>query len=986
MADLAAKPERSVVTILVVDTVGSTEHIASIDPDDAQAFLDGVYAHIRRTIERAGGLLVSFAGDGGVAVFGWPGSQEDHADRACGAAWDIQHPTTINTALTAPNGNPVQFRIGIHSGLVGLRQLHLEGGAILDLVGGTVHLAAALEKRAPKGGILVSNKTANLCRSQLQLIDVDGFPSLEKLGAYPHQMLARPHRMNANDLTQRYTRAMIGRNEELAAIIGMLPRKGEPNKAAALIGDPGVGKSHMITTIIREARNRPQSIEILLHGGESSTRSTPFHAIRSLIAQALEIDVRSSVAAMQSALAIKGVELTPLDLRTFSHFWALVEKDKLPSPAQLRSLLTKIFAKSAIQRPLLIVIDDLHNIDPETLRCLEDISDLQTDYAVLVLLAGRREALRPSTKITDQVFLLRPLDSDIMLDVARQYPGAEKLDASVLQLAANRSGGIPFVLEQILSSIVELGEEAVMKIPQGVESIIHARLNQLSDDSKALAQALSVLGESVELELARETLSIAAGELQEHLVELERFELIHPPLGSRIQFRHALLVDACANTVGRGRRQGLHLRAIEAIRKLHPNLDEQHERLARHARQAGDDMLALDHLWKAAQIASRTWSTGSLQLLFEQALPCIERLGDDADNMYLNFVLLTYTPSLQLGEFTRLNVHLPRALEIAQKLNMPDKICGAQCQLAIIAWFEGRYEEGLPIAKAATALAEELGSPALIFSSKFMLSSMCHGLARLDEAISVQTELVELLSGDLRLKRLGSAGIPYALSTAYLCWFMMEVGRYEEGMEYAEAGVSVADESNDPYSRVLTRLGLGRNLLMLEKNDEAEEILQYAYELATQNGFQPAAAHIGGLLACSLARLDRGAEGVDVFNKVMSANLDQRCGELERYYLNAGGAEALNASGRQDEALMTCNKALDSALAINNQCLISQGLGLRARLTLSLDAQSEDGKRDLAHQEKLCRNYGLQVWQPKTWHHTFSMGPAPNDDGPTLST
>ena len=211
--ELAATPERSVVTIVVIDTVGSTEHIASLDPDDAQALLDRVFVHIRDTVEKAGGLLVSFAGDGGVAVFGWPGSQEDHADRACEAAWAVQHPHTTGKPLSGPNGEPVKFRIGIHSGLVGLRQQKLKGGANLDLVGGTIHLAAALEKRAPHGGILVSSEAVKLCRAEMQLKDYDNFPALDKLQATVHLLAARPHRLRASDMIQRHRLPMVGRDD-----------------------------------------------------------------------------------------------------------------------------------------------------------------------------------------------------------------------------------------------------------------------------------------------------------------------------------------------------------------------------------------------------------------------------------------------------------------------------------------------------------------------------------------------------------------------------------------------------------------------------------------------------------------------------------------------------------------------------------------------------------------------------------------------------
>ena len=74
----APTAERNIITVLAVDMVGSTRHIAACDPDDAQAFLDHWLAHIRNAVEHAGGVIVHYAGDGGIAIFGWPSAFEDH--------------------------------------------------------------------------------------------------------------------------------------------------------------------------------------------------------------------------------------------------------------------------------------------------------------------------------------------------------------------------------------------------------------------------------------------------------------------------------------------------------------------------------------------------------------------------------------------------------------------------------------------------------------------------------------------------------------------------------------------------------------------------------------------------------------------------------------------------------------------------------------------------------------------------------------------
>ena len=109
MKSAAGFAERSMLTVLAVDTVDSTGHIAHVDPDQAHELLDRIFDHVRRAVEKSGGILVSYAGDGGLAVFGWPNAVED-ADRACEAAWRIQEPATREKRRAAPMAGPSSSR------------------------------------------------------------------------------------------------------------------------------------------------------------------------------------------------------------------------------------------------------------------------------------------------------------------------------------------------------------------------------------------------------------------------------------------------------------------------------------------------------------------------------------------------------------------------------------------------------------------------------------------------------------------------------------------------------------------------------------------------------------------------------------------------------------------------------------------------------------------------------------------------------------
>jgi class 3 adenylate cyclase len=204
-----ASGERNIITVLAVDMVGSTRHIAACDPDEAQAFLDHWLDHIRNSVERVGGQIVHYAGDGGIAIFGWPSAYEDHADRACIAAWDIRG----HSESTGPGGLPVNFRVGVHSGLVGLRKGGRNAIYRFDVAGATVHVAAKLQQEASPGEVLLSAETAKLCRSPLDLTAPKTSSAIADRLIQAYRLNARPRDVDRKNVARGYQNPIVDRVE-----------------------------------------------------------------------------------------------------------------------------------------------------------------------------------------------------------------------------------------------------------------------------------------------------------------------------------------------------------------------------------------------------------------------------------------------------------------------------------------------------------------------------------------------------------------------------------------------------------------------------------------------------------------------------------------------------------------------------------------------------------------------------------------------------
>ena len=338
---------------------------------------------------------------------------------------------------------------------------------------------------------------------------------------------------------------------------------------------------------------------------------------------------------------------------------------------------------------------------------------------------------------------------------------------------------------------------------------------------------------------------------------------------------------------------------------------------------------------------------------------CVERIGEPAERRFVDFVLMAFAQLVSIGEFIKMNPYLPRALELAQRQNRAGKVCAALCHMALISWFKGNYVDCREQSEKALEIAKELDNLPLQFSAKFMLGSALYGTGKIERAIDVLRDLRDAFSGPLETTRLGAAAIPASLIRSFLGWLLMEVGLYEEGLGHAEHALKIATREGEPYSELLARMGLGRNLLKLRRDRDAADCLEVAINLVDQYGYDPALPHVVGLLASALARTGQAAKAVWAVEAWLARGLQDRTGRLELYYLNAGYAEALAHLGSSSDALAAINRALDVARSISNPCLIVQGLGVRASLLTAFEPSSTQISADLAEQTSLCRQYGL---------------------------
>ena len=287
VAQLSRSAEYKQVTVLFADVVHSMDIAAAVGAERLREIMTDLVNRAAVVVQRYGGTVGSFTGDGVMAVFGAPIALEDHAVRACMAALDIQAETAwLAVEVKERDGIELQLRVGLNSGQVIAGDIG-SGAFGYTAVGEQVGMAQRMESVAPPGGVMLSESTARLVENSAvlgepQLVRIKGRDSLvavrQLLGTMSERGLAGRDR----------SRLVVGRGWEMAAVEGVLDRAMSGcGGVVAVVGAPGVGKTRMAREAAALANAR--GVEVFSTFCESHASSVPFHVVSRLLREATGI-------------------------------------------------------------------------------------------------------------------------------------------------------------------------------------------------------------------------------------------------------------------------------------------------------------------------------------------------------------------------------------------------------------------------------------------------------------------------------------------------------------------------------------------------------------------------------------------------------------------------------------------------------------------------------------------------------------------------
>ena len=568
--------------MVFADVVGSTAAAEQLDVEDVRLRLLQFHAAVRAALERHGGVVEKFIGDAVVGLFGADKAHEDDALRGVRAALEARD--AVAHLREAEPWLDLHARFGAATGEALVAVGAARDGPEGVVAGDVMNTAARIQAAAPVDGVLVGADTHRAARQAIDFRRADAIPAKGK--AEPVEVwealaeLERP-------LLRRSDLPLVGRSSELAALEEVwhdvvATARG---RLVTVAGPAGAGKSRLVAELLGRLDT------VVLRGrclayGEGITYWPLTEALADAAGARLSDTPDELAARLAQLTASTGA--TPDEQATIDRALAALVGDASSTRAELHWGLRRLLELLAAERPLILLVEDVHWAE-ETL--LELLGSLEGAAAALLVLATARtdETELPWAAATGgTVVSLPPLTEQESLALIDELLGVAAAPETRRSLA-RRAAGNPLFLEETARAISVRGlddalDPAELPVPAGLQGLVGARLDRLPAAARRLLGAAAVVGTVFwEGALASIVSPAAPGELDSLLAE----GLVHVRPASSLEgqrelaFHHDLFRDVAYGRLPKGLRAELHVACADWIEDL-PAAPELVEIVASH--------------------------------------------------------------------------------------------------------------------------------------------------------------------------------------------------------------------------------------------------------------------------------------------------------------------------------------------------------------------------------------------------------------------
>ncbi|HYO55225.1 protein kinase domain-containing protein [Archangium sp.] len=640
-------PQRRQVTLVYCRGSGLSALAEALDPEDFGELEAAFHRSASEVIQGHGGFITLCMGDEVLACFGYPVAKEGDSECAVLAGLDL--PGAVREALRGrlPPGTSAELavQVGIDTHMVVLDDILPElRGHTPTIQGEAPRIVSWLARQAGPDEVVVGPSTHSLVRRAFDT---------QPLGAraFDGRRTLEVHRvLRSRQAVIRFERTLsregklsplVGRAHELQQLLDAWRRAREGHGGYVLLmGEAGIGKSRLIQELReRVLPEKPLLLRLQCWNQFSTSALHPVIEMMQRMWLCPDLSPQENLCVVERHLEKRG--LSPMQVRLLASLVSLPVREDSPhqrlTPQRQKeetlTALADLLRRNAEQRPVLVVVEDLHWADPSTLKLLGFLLGFVEKARLLFVLSARPEFRPPwAQRPGFQTLTLERLSADCTERLVKEVTRGQELPEEMVSQLVTRTDGIPLFVEEMTRVVLEGG--AAASIPVTLQELLLARLDSLPRRQKQLVQLCAVVGRSFSAALLAALTGLGGTMLRRDLAGLIAAGLLQSrddEAESGYQFRHALIQEAAYQSLLRSARRQYHQHIAQALVEHFPEVAETRpELLAHHYTEAGEMKRAI-HYWKLAGMrASQRSANEEAVSHLTQALKLLRSLPDAA--------------------------------------------------------------------------------------------------------------------------------------------------------------------------------------------------------------------------------------------------------------------------------------------------------------------------------------------------------------------
>jgi class 3 adenylate cyclase len=511
--------ERRFATMLFADLSGFTALSEMLDPEAVRDIINLCFDRLVPIVEAHQGVVDQFVGDAIVALYGAPVAHEDDPAQACRTALDMMDAIE---QINRERGLNLGLHIGINSGTVISGGVGSRGRQQYSVLGDAVNMAARLEDAAERGEIFVGAATVQLTHEQFEFVEHGEMSLKGKSEPQPvYQLVGARQAVRGHRPVHTLT-PMFGRDRELVLLqhITREMQSAPGLRIVSILGEAGLGKSRLVQEWRDAVHDSAASDIPFLVASCAPDSNLRAYAFLAEIAHALSSVQKDAEENALLAFLLGGVE-TPSRVSG--------DLDASALQAQYVNALCKMLVHPARRAALVLVCEDVHWADAPSCQVLQRVLATLSETHILFCVTLRPERETPGWAFMETIeelpdaaavrLHLTPLsENDAQALLSNLAPGT--LPAEVEQLVLSHAEGNPLFVEELARMLIERGdlkrqgeewtltrELVALDVPNTLQGVLMARVDQLPPDARKLLQLASVLGREFPLEVVERVLS-----------------------------------------------------------------------------------------------------------------------------------------------------------------------------------------------------------------------------------------------------------------------------------------------------------------------------------------------------------------------------------------------------------------------------------------------------------------------------------------------